>query len=344
MDASVVVCMTADEEKQQHMDASPPLPHCRESSRRSNSGVPNPFTYGSSCSFVGLILLIPFPHFPCMARQWAPYSAPRSRRAPPRGGISTASVRLGSGPGCLPHHCRRHAVKPRVRPRIRFREPASTTSKKQDIMGVFLLWPRTPFPLHPPPLPSSCFCYMAMVAGGSQRRRVLLVEDNEVNRVRPSPPPFVDECNLDRCVCDGSRCVAAGGGEKADQGDGHGIGGSREWQRGSGAHQARQSLRSHPHGQGNACHGWSRGKSLLPTLGSLVPLVLYIHACIPLCLQQATRQLRSLGVTTPIVALSGNTLQSDRDSFLEAGADHFEAKVYIQLNIIIIIIIIITDL
>ncbi|RWV83926.1 hypothetical protein BHE74_00052562 [Ensete ventricosum] len=52
---------------------------------------------------------------------------------------------------------------------------------------------------------------------------------------------------------------------------------------------------------------------------------------------EATRQLRSLGVTTPIVALSGNTLQSDRDSFLEAGADHFEAKVYIQLNIIIII-------
>lgn len=303
MNAGVEVCMTADEEKQQHMDASPPLPHCRESSRRSNPGVTNLFTYGSSCSFVGLILLIPFPHFPCMACQWAPDSAPRSRRAPPRGSISTASVRLGSGPGCLPHHRRGHAVEPRrslvralmeweeghchirhlthcsccrvggiagVRPRIRFREPASTTSKKQDIMGVFLLWPRTPFPLHPPPLPSSCFCYMAMVAGGSQRRRVLLVEDNEVNRVRPPLPFFfVDECSLDRCVCDGSRRAAAGGGEKADEGDGHGIGGSREWQSGSGTHQAGKSLRSHPHGQGDACRGWSRGKFLLAMLQHL---------------------------------------------------------------------------
>ncbi|CAL9045075.1 unnamed protein product [Musa banksii] len=304
MDAGVEVCMTADEEKQQHMDASAPLPHCRESSRRSNPGVPNLSTYGSSCSFVGLILLIPFPHFPCMACQWAPDSAPRSRRAPPRGSISTASVRLGSGPGCLPHHRRGHAVEPRrslvralmeweeghchirhlthcsccrvggiagVRPRIRFREPASTTSKKQDIMGVFLLWPRTPFPLHPPPLPSSCFCYMAMVAGGSQRRRVLLVEDNEVNRV-----------------------------------------------------VVRRLTREMGMGLEEAENG--RVAVELIRQGRAYDLILMDKEMPVMDGHEATRQLRSLGVTTPIVALSGNTLQSDRDSFLEAGADHFEAK------------------
>ncbi|WOL12768.1 two-component response regulator ORR41-like [Canna indica] len=41
---------------------------------------------------------------------------------------------------------------------------------------------------------------------------------------------------------------------------------------------------------------------------------------------EATRQLRSLGVRTPIVALSGNNMQSDMDLFLAAGADHFEDK------------------
>ncbi|XP_073012855.1 two-component response regulator ORR41-like isoform X2 [Typha latifolia] len=41
---------------------------------------------------------------------------------------------------------------------------------------------------------------------------------------------------------------------------------------------------------------------------------------------EATRQMRSLGVSTPIVALSGNSLQSDRDLFIQAGADDFLSK------------------
>ncbi|XP_020112223.1 two-component response regulator ORR41-like [Ananas comosus] len=41
---------------------------------------------------------------------------------------------------------------------------------------------------------------------------------------------------------------------------------------------------------------------------------------------EATRQIRSLGVTTPIVALSGDSLESDRDLFLQAGADEFQPK------------------
>nr|CAD1836990.1 unnamed protein product [Ananas comosus var. bracteatus] len=41
---------------------------------------------------------------------------------------------------------------------------------------------------------------------------------------------------------------------------------------------------------------------------------------------EATRQIRSLGVTTPIVALSGDSLESDRDLFLRAGADEFQPK------------------
>ncbi|KAI5075221.1 hypothetical protein GOP47_0009875 [Adiantum capillus-veneris] len=41
---------------------------------------------------------------------------------------------------------------------------------------------------------------------------------------------------------------------------------------------------------------------------------------------EATRQIRLLGVTTPIVALTGNALQSDRKLFLEAGVDDFQTK------------------
>jgi len=41
---------------------------------------------------------------------------------------------------------------------------------------------------------------------------------------------------------------------------------------------------------------------------------------------EATRQLRSMGVKTPIVALTGNTLQSDKDLFFEAGVDDFQTK------------------
>ncbi|XP_058094170.1 transcription factor SKN7-like isoform X2 [Magnolia sinica] len=41
---------------------------------------------------------------------------------------------------------------------------------------------------------------------------------------------------------------------------------------------------------------------------------------------EATRQLRLLGVKTPIVALTGNSLQSDKDMFFQAGADEFQTK------------------
>ncbi|KAJ0973009.1 hypothetical protein J5N97_020968 [Dioscorea zingiberensis] len=41
---------------------------------------------------------------------------------------------------------------------------------------------------------------------------------------------------------------------------------------------------------------------------------------------EAARQMRSLGVRTPIVALSGNGLPSDRDLFFQAGADEFQVK------------------
>ncbi|KAJ3671506.1 hypothetical protein LUZ60_007585 [Juncus effusus] len=41
---------------------------------------------------------------------------------------------------------------------------------------------------------------------------------------------------------------------------------------------------------------------------------------------EATRKLRLLGVTTPIVALSSNSLQSDQDLFIQGGADEFQPK------------------
>lgn len=42
---------------------------------------------------------------------------------------------------------------------------------------------------------------------------------------------------------------------------------------------------------------------------------------------EATRQLRSMGVKTPIVALTGNALTTDRELFFEAGVDDFQTKV-----------------
>lgn len=41
---------------------------------------------------------------------------------------------------------------------------------------------------------------------------------------------------------------------------------------------------------------------------------------------EATRRLRMMGVKTPIVALTGNALQSDRELFFEAGVDDFQTK------------------
>ena len=44
---------------------------------------------------------------------------------------------------------------------------------------------------------------------------------------------------------------------------------------------------------------------------------------------EATRQLRNMGVKTPIVALTGNALTTDRELFFEAGVDDFQTKVHI---------------
>ncbi|CAN6281444.1 unnamed protein product [Urochloa humidicola] len=41
---------------------------------------------------------------------------------------------------------------------------------------------------------------------------------------------------------------------------------------------------------------------------------------------EATRQIRALGVTTPIVGLSSDCLDADVDAFIKAGADHFTPK------------------
>lgn len=46
----------------------------------------------------------------------------------------------------------------------------------------------------------------------------------------------------------------------------------------------------------------------------------------PACVQ-ATRQIRALGVTTPIVGLSSDSLAADVDAFIKAGADDFTPKV-----------------
>ena len=45
---------------------------------------------------------------------------------------------------------------------------------------------------------------------------------------------------------------------------------------------------------------------------------------------EATRQLRSMGVKTPIVALTGNALTTDREVFFEAGVDDFQTKVRVM--------------
>lgn len=43
---------------------------------------------------------------------------------------------------------------------------------------------------------------------------------------------------------------------------------------------------------------------------------------------EATRQLRNMGVKTPIVALTGNALTTDRELFFKAGVDDFHTKVH----------------
>ncbi|KAL2652372.1 hypothetical protein R1flu_020500 [Riccia fluitans] len=41
---------------------------------------------------------------------------------------------------------------------------------------------------------------------------------------------------------------------------------------------------------------------------------------------EATRQIRKMGVNTPIIALTGNAMPSDRELFFEAGVDDFQTK------------------
>ncbi|XP_019708357.2 two-component response regulator ORR41-like [Elaeis guineensis] len=49
---------------------------------------------------------------------------------------------------------------------------------------------------------------------------------------------------------------------------------------------------------------------------------------------EATKQLRSLGVTTPIIALSGDCLPCDRDLFIHAGANAFQAKPLSKIELV----------
>ncbi|KAL3701698.1 hypothetical protein R1sor_019720 [Riccia sorocarpa] len=41
---------------------------------------------------------------------------------------------------------------------------------------------------------------------------------------------------------------------------------------------------------------------------------------------EATRQIRRMGVITPIIALTGNAMPADRELFFEAGVDDFQTK------------------
>jgi CheY-like chemotaxis protein len=45
---------------------------------------------------------------------------------------------------------------------------------------------------------------------------------------------------------------------------------------------------------------------------------------------QATRQIRAMGVATPIVAVSSDSLPSDVQAFINAGANDFTPKVRIH--------------
>lgn len=47
---------------------------------------------------------------------------------------------------------------------------------------------------------------------------------------------------------------------------------------------------------------------------------------------EATRILRSMGLTIPIVALTGEALQEDQEAFMEAGAVQVLSKVRIDTN------------
>lgn len=44
------------------------------------------------------------------------------------------------------------------------------------------------------------------------------------------------------------------------------------------------------------------------------------------CVIQATRELRAMGVKSPIIGLTGNALNSDRNEFIAAGVDDFFTK------------------
>ena len=48
---------------------------------------------------------------------------------------------------------------------------------------------------------------------------------------------------------------------------------------------------------------------------------------------EATQTLRAMGVKTPIVALTANTLESDKNLFFQAGINDFQSKVYTNILI-----------
>ncbi|KAG6493762.1 two-component response regulator ORR41-like [Zingiber officinale] len=80
--------------------------------------------------------------------------------------------------------------------------------------------------------------------------------------------------------------------------------------------------------QGIALEEAENGKKAVELVkeGRVFDLILMDREMLVMDGPQATKQLRSLGVTTPIVALSADAMQSDKDSFLQAGADDFVEK------------------
>ena len=46
---------------------------------------------------------------------------------------------------------------------------------------------------------------------------------------------------------------------------------------------------------------------------------------------EATQTLRAMGVKTPIVALTANALQLDKELFFHVGVDYFQTKVNIHI-------------
>uniref|UniRef100_A0A453LS49 Uncharacterized protein n=1 Tax=Aegilops tauschii subsp. strangulata TaxID=200361 RepID=A0A453LS49_AEGTS len=153
----------------------------------------------------------------------------------------------------------------------------------------------------------------------------------------------------------GGRGDPQGCGESGAEGGRRGGGRGGERRRGCAARagarrrRRRRRVRPHPHGQADADHGRPRGiytrvrhSTWLPLLCACVRLAInpvrlmstcgcgtagHARACVRACMQ-ATRQIRAMGVTTTIVAVSSDSLPSDVQAFIAAGADDFTPKVH----------------